>query len=103
MFFISWGSRVHRNTFGAVDEHYCEVCHQTRPFRKTVTYKTFHLWWIFRWVTQKSYQITPDELVRIRASSPSSGAPDNFSFTPFAFLATVSGGKVTKFEQVWTP
>lgn len=53
--------------------------------------------------TQKSYQITPDELVRIRASSPSAGAPDNFSFTPFAFLATVSGAKVTKFEQVWTP
>ena len=53
--------------------------------------------------TQKSYQITPDELVRIRASSPSAGAPDNFSFTPFALLATVSGAKVTKFEQVWTP
>jgi hypothetical protein len=53
--------------------------------------------------TQKSYQITPDELVKIRASSPSAGAPPDFSFTPFAFLATVTDGKVTKFEQLWTP
>jgi hypothetical protein len=53
--------------------------------------------------TQKSYWITPDELRRVRASSPSHGAPDNFSFSSFPFLMTVKSGKITRFEQVWTP
>jgi len=53
--------------------------------------------------TQKSYWITPDELVTIRASSPSDGAPDDFSFTPFAFLMKVKDGVIEYFEQVWTP
>lgn len=52
--------------------------------------------------TKKSYRITPDELVRIRASSPSDGAPDGYGFTNFRFLMTFSGGKITKFEQLWT-
>ena len=52
--------------------------------------------------TKKSYRITPDELVRIRASSPSSGAPDGYGFTNFRFLMTFAGGKITKFEQLWT-
>ncbi len=54
-------------------------------------------------MTQKSYWITPDELVTIRASSPSDGAPDDFSFSSFAFLMTVKDGEITKFEQIWTP
>ncbi len=53
--------------------------------------------------TQRSYWITPDELVTIRASSPSDGAPDDFSFSSFAFLMTVKDGEIWKFEQIWTP
>ncbi len=53
--------------------------------------------------TQRSYWITPDELVTIRASSPSDGAPAGFGFTPFPFLMTVVGGEITRFEQFWTP
>lgn len=52
--------------------------------------------------TKKSYRITPDELVRIRASSPSNGAPDGYGFTNFRFLMAFSGGKITRFEQLWT-
>ena len=53
--------------------------------------------------TQLSYWITPDELRTIRAGSPTvPGAPSGV-FTPFAFLMTVQGGKITRFEQVWTP
>ncbi|MCE9621161.1 MAG: hypothetical protein K8R99_02325 [Actinomycetia bacterium] len=53
--------------------------------------------------TQLSYWITPDELRTIRASSPSvDNAPDGV-FVPFPFLMTVENGKITKFEQVWTP
>lgn len=54
-FFISWGSRVIRRLFGAPEQHYCEICHQERTFHNVVVYKVFHIWWIFRWVTQKTY------------------------------------------------
>ncbi|MEQ1700563.1 MAG: hypothetical protein ABMA25_10650 [Ilumatobacteraceae bacterium] len=53
--------------------------------------------------TQKSYWITPDELRTVRAGSPSvDSAPDGV-YIPFAYLLTVQGGKIVKFEQVWTP
>jgi len=53
--------------------------------------------------TQLSYWITPDELRTIRSGSPSvDDAPDGV-FSSFAFLMTVQGGQITKFEQVWTP
>ncbi|MDO8390541.1 MAG: hypothetical protein Q7V57_08640 [Actinomycetota bacterium] len=53
--------------------------------------------------TQKSYWITPDELMTIRASSPSAGAPEGFGFVPFAFLMTVKDGVIEYFQQIWTP
>ena len=53
--------------------------------------------------TQQSYWITPEELVTIRASSPSGGAPSDYSFTPFPFMMTVEGGEITRFEQLWQP
>lgn len=53
--------------------------------------------------TQKSYWITPDELMTIRASSPSDGAPEGFGFVPFAFLMTVKAGVIEYFQQIWTP
>ena len=53
--------------------------------------------------TQKSYSITPDELRKIRASSPSAGAPQGYGFTPFAFLLTAKNNQIIKFEQIWAP
>lgn len=53
--------------------------------------------------TQLSYWVTPGELVQMRGSSPSDGAPVDYSFTPFSFLMTVKKGEITHFEQVWTP
>ena len=53
--------------------------------------------------TQLSYWITPDELRTIRSGSPSVADAPGGIFVPFAFLMTVQGGAITKFEQVWTP
>jgi hypothetical protein len=50
-----------------------------------------------------SYAITPDELRTVRAGSPSDAAPDTFEFVTFAWLMTVQGGQIVKFEQVWSP
>lgn len=53
--------------------------------------------------TQLSYWITPDELREIRSGSPTVDDAPGGIFTPFAFLMTVEGGAIVKFEQVWTP
>ncbi len=53
--------------------------------------------------TMQSYWITPEELVTIRASSPSGGAPSDYSFVPFPFMMTVVDGEITRFEQLWQP
>jgi len=50
-----------------------------------------------------SYAITPDELRTVRAGSPADEAPDSFDYSSFAWLMTVQGGQIVKFEQVWTP
>ena len=53
--------------------------------------------------TRASFGITPEELVRVQAGSPSAGAPADFLFVPFGWLMTVVDGVITRFEQVWTP
>lgn len=55
MFFFSWGSRVIQRLFGAPEQHYCEICKEDRLFRNMITYKVFHVWWIFRWVVEKAF------------------------------------------------
>ncbi len=54
-FFISWGSRVYQRIFGEPELHHCDICREERTFRTVVTYKVFHLWWIFRWVAESNY------------------------------------------------
>ena len=53
--------------------------------------------------TQLSYWITPDELRTIRAGSPTVDTAPSGVFASFPFLMTVQSGRITKFEQVWTP
>jgi hypothetical protein len=53
--------------------------------------------------TMQSLRITSDELVFLRTSGPTGGAPKNYTYAPFAYLMTVKSGAITRFEQVWTP
>ncbi|MCB0979093.1 MAG: hypothetical protein M9961_14125 [Ilumatobacteraceae bacterium] len=53
--------------------------------------------------TMHSFWITPAELVQIRASSPSAGAPAGYDYVPFAYMMTVEDGVIVSFQQVWTP
>jgi hypothetical protein len=55
MFFISWGSKMVRLVFGGPEAHHCDICREERTFRKIVTYKVHHVWWIFRWVSERTY------------------------------------------------
>ncbi len=53
--------------------------------------------------TMQSYRITPAELVQIRGGSATASTPAGFGFVTFPWLMTVANGKITRFEQVWTP
>jgi hypothetical protein len=53
--------------------------------------------------TMQSMWITTDELVFLRTSGPTGGAPKNYAYAPFSYLMTVKSGAITRFEQVWTP
>src|SRR3569832_2868204 len=55
MFFISWGSRMYQRLFGDAGVHHCDICREQRTFRMMVTYKVFHIYWLFRWVTSRTY------------------------------------------------
>jgi len=55
MFFIWWGSRVYQRVFGEQEVHHCDICREQRMFRNVVTYKVWHIWWIFRWVSEKHF------------------------------------------------
>ncbi len=53
--------------------------------------------------TLQSYRITPAELVLIRGGDATASTPAGFGFVTFPWLMTVANGKITRFEQVWTP
>jgi hypothetical protein len=54
--------------------------------------------------TQKSLRITGAELYSlIHGDDPSAGAPDDYSYIGFGYFLTISGGRVTRLEQWWTP
>lgn len=52
---IVWGSSGKQLDLGAVEERECETCQQSRSFRLSLVYKTFHLYYIFKRVTEKQY------------------------------------------------
>lgn len=55
-------------------------------------------------VTQRSFQVTNDELFGlVGGKPPGAAAPAGFTYVPFAFLLTVQGGQIVAAEQVWTP
>lgn len=55
--------------------------------------------------TQKSYRISGTELYGLlHGDDPAAGkAPAGYAYTGFGYIVTVSGGKVTRMEQWWTP
>lgn len=54
--------------------------------------------------TQKSMKISGIELYSlIHGDVPSAGAPSEYTYVGFGYMMTISGGKVTRLEQWWTP
>lgn len=54
--------------------------------------------------TQQSYQVSGPELDGlIHGDDPSVGAPEGYAYVGFGYFLTITGGKVTRLEQWWTP
>jgi hypothetical protein len=53
---------------------------------------------------QRNFAITGAELVALaNGAPPSAPAPDDYAFAPFPFLVTVTDGRITAAQQIWTP
>lgn len=53
MFFISWGSRGGVSEVGPAGQRHCAYCDKDSWFTKMVAYRVRHIYWIFRWVTER--------------------------------------------------
>jgi hypothetical protein len=53
MFFISWGSRGKVVDGGPAGHLHCAFCDQDSYFRLVIAYTVRHIYWIFRWVTDR--------------------------------------------------
>ncbi len=54
MFFISWGSRGELVEVGPGGLRHCTACDKDSWFTKMLAYRVRHIYWIFRWVTDRT-------------------------------------------------
>lgn len=54
MFFISWGSRGKLAEVGPAGLHHCAHCDKDSYFTRMVGYTVRHIYWLFRWVTDRT-------------------------------------------------
>ncbi|MES2054568.1 MAG: hypothetical protein V4564_01400 [Pseudomonadota bacterium] len=54
MFFISWGSKGAVADVGPAGDRHCDRCNHDGPFTRMVAYRVRHVYWLFRWVTDRT-------------------------------------------------
>ncbi|MDB5706242.1 MAG: hypothetical protein JWN66_3358 [Sphingomonas bacterium] len=54
MFFISWGSKGAFAHVGSAGILHCNRCDHDAPFAKMIAYRIRHIYWIFRWITDRT-------------------------------------------------
>lgn len=52
---LIWGSGGKAVDLGVANQAYCPVCEKERSFKNVLAYRYAHIWYLFRWVTKKSY------------------------------------------------
>ena len=57
MFFISWGRRGGVAELGDAGHRHCARCDKDSQFQALVGYTVRHLWWVFRWVSDRKYAV----------------------------------------------
>jgi hypothetical protein len=57
---LVWGSKVGVADLGQQEGRHCPVCERERGFRLMLQYKVSHLWYVFKWVSDKQYALVCD-------------------------------------------
>ena len=57
---LVWGSKGEVADLGVQATHNCPTCERDRPFKLALQYKVHHIWYLFKWVTQKQYMLVCD-------------------------------------------
>lgn len=52
---LIWGSGGKTVELGNAMSAHCAVCEKERTFKDVLAYRYAHIWYLFRWVTKKSY------------------------------------------------
>ena len=52
---LVWGSKSGVTDLGPQGSRPCPVCEKERNFRLLLQYKVSHIWYVFKWVSQKQY------------------------------------------------
>jgi hypothetical protein len=55
--FNLWSRGNRTLTLGPAEDRLCPTCGTRRPFTLLLNYRLHHLWFFFRWVTAKAYQV----------------------------------------------
>lgn len=55
-----WGSRGGVADLGPQESRHCPVCERERSFRLMLQYKVSHVWYVFKWVSDKQYAVVCD-------------------------------------------
>jgi hypothetical protein len=57
---LIWGSKGEVADLGVQDTRPCQTCERERPFKLALQYKVHHIWYLFKWVSQKQYMLVCD-------------------------------------------
>jgi hypothetical protein len=52
---VVWGTDGRKVSLGRLEERPCQTCGKNQPFELTLAYRFFHVYWFFRWVTNREY------------------------------------------------
>ena len=92
--------------FGAADEEACvnDYGVESNPTSYVVVPLANQYITVVDSATQKSYQVSGDELYHlVQNQPPAAAAPAGYAYSGFGYFVTYKGGKVTRLEQWWTP
>lgn len=57
---LIWGSRGDVVQLGSAGTAHCGVCEKEREFKNVLSYRYAHIWYLFNWVTEKTYATVCD-------------------------------------------
>jgi hypothetical protein len=55
---VVWGTDGRQVDLGVMEHRRCDTCGTVRPFHAMLAYRRFHLYWIFRCVTKRTYSLS---------------------------------------------